>query len=194
MIGLERGTVRVAPYQPEWQRLFEDEAQLLRSVLRPSTTVEHVGSTAVEGMPAKPLIDLMVGVDDMRTAHELAPALERAAYNLGEVTDPRRPLAPVPYLLFVKGPDSRRTHHLRLSERFGPDWTDQLLCRDYLRTHPAAAREYAELKEALAAKHPGDRAAYRAGKDRCIRRLLELARTAAEGAARDARESQGGGR
>lgn len=194
MIGLERGTVRVAPYQPEWKRLFEDEARLLRAALGPSVPIEHVGSTAVEGMPAKPLIDLMAGVDDLHTAHQLAPVLEQVGYRLGEVADPGRPLGPAPYLLFVKGPESRRTHHLRLSERFAPDWTDQLLFRDYLRTHHSAAREYAELKQALAARYPHDRAAYRAGKDLCIRRLLRLARDAADDVARDAPESQGGRR
>ncbi len=174
MIGLERGKVRLVPYEPEWARLFEEEARLLLSALGDrALRIEHVGSTAVEGMDAKPLIDLMVGVEDLGAARELAPALERIGYAWR--TDRGSP----DHLLFVRGSESARTHYLKLSEPGSGYWTDTLLFRDYLRAHPEAAAEYAELKRELAGRYPEDRGAYTAGKERFIERILELAREGA---------------
>ncbi len=174
MIGLERGKVRLVPYESEWARLFEEEARLLHSTLGDrALRIEHVGSTAIEGMDAKPLIDLMIGVEDLEAVREIAPALERIGYEWRADQDSPD------HMLFVKGPESARTHYLKFSKPESAYWTNTLLFRDYLRAHPEAAAEYAKLKRELAGRHSEDRGAYTAGKEWFIRRILDLARAGA---------------
>jgi GrpB-like predicted nucleotidyltransferase (UPF0157 family) len=170
MIGLPRGTVQVVPYQAAWPRLFEDEAAHLRAALsEPALLIEHVGSTAIEGMVAKPIIDLMVAVASLEQAATLVPMMERLGYEYrGDGGAPER-------LFFAKGPPSRRTHHLSLAELTSAFWRETLLFRDYLRSHPAAAEAYRQLKHGLAAQHPSDRGAYTAGKEAFVKDILAAA-------------------
>src|SRR5438477_10037639 len=111
MLGLERGKVLVVPYRPGWKSAFRREAALLRSTSGGAVLgVEHIGSTAVEGMAAKPIIDLMCAVAGLDEARAFRPRLEALGYEY-------RPDETVPdRLFFAKGPRSRRTHHLSLSE------------------------------------------------------------------------------
>jgi GrpB-like predicted nucleotidyltransferase (UPF0157 family) len=172
MVGLGRGIVRLVPYRAEWKRLFEEEAARLRSVLGEKILrVEHVGSTAVEGMEAKPLIDMMAAVESLVDARGLEAALEGMGYeHRGDGGVGGR-------IFFAKGPRTRRTHHLSLTEPTGEHWRRSLLFRDYLRAHPEVAESYGELKRELARKYPEDRDSYTAGKDRFIERTIEAART-----------------
>lgn len=174
MVGLPRGTVRVVPYQPEWRSLFEAEAVLLRSVMGDAALgVEHVGSTAVEGLDAKPIIDLIVAVRDLREAEEWIPKLEAPGYEF-------RPDAGIPdRLFFAKGPRTWRTHHLSLAEPSSKFYTEHLLFRDYLRANPEAFEEYRALKHELARRYAGDRASYTEGKRAFVKRILTLAKAGA---------------
>lgn len=171
MIGLARGTVQVIPYQADWQHLFEDEAAKLRAALgEPELRIEHVGSTAIAGMDAKPIIDLMAAVPSLARAAGLVPVLEGLGYEYrGDGGTPGR-------LFFAKGPASRRTHHLSLAEPTSAFWRETLLFRDYLRAHPAAAEAYRRLKHELAAQHPSDRGAYTGGKAAFVRKILAKTR------------------
>ena len=82
MIGLSRGTVDVVPYALDWGPAFQDETLLLRQTLGPDAlALEHIGSTAIEGMPAKPIIDLMVAVDDLSTSKQLILLLADVGYD-----------------------------------------------------------------------------------------------------------------
>jgi len=178
-IGLERGRVRLAPHDPRWGDLFAEAAQAVRASLGARALgIEHVGSTAVPGLDAKPIIDLMVGLGDLRAAHAAVPVLEGIGYAYREAREYREGRSPAEYLILVKGPEANRTHHLRLNEYAGRDWTDQLLFRDHLRAHPEAAARYAALKLRLAAAFLEDRAAYGAGKEGLIREILAAARAA----------------
>lgn len=76
---------------------------------------------------------------------------------------------------FVKGAEEQRTHHLNFCELHGLFWTKHILFRDYLETHPDAAKQYRELKQALAAKFPNDRNAYTNGKQEFVHSILKLA-------------------
>src|ERR1043165_7658054 len=111
MIGLARGVVKLVPYQPEWPSLFKQEAVLLRSVLGDRALhIEHIGSTAIHGMSAKPVIDLMVAVAGLIEAKSFVPEVEALGYEFRpdeEVAD---------RLFFAKGLRSNRTHHLSLAE------------------------------------------------------------------------------
>ena len=82
MIGLKRGTVQLVSYQPVWKRLFEEEAARLHLALGSRCLqIEHIGSTAIEGMDATPIIDILVAVDGFKTANELVPALMKLGYT-----------------------------------------------------------------------------------------------------------------
>jgi len=174
MLGLERGKVLVVPYRPGWKSAFRREAALLRSTFGGAVLgVEHIGSTAVEGMAAKPIIDLMCAVAGLDGARAFRPRLEALGYEY-------RPDEAVPdRLFFAKGPRERRTHHLSLTEPGSTFYEEKLLFRDYLRTHASAAEEYRRLKAGLAGRHASDRASYTEGKRAFVERILALARSEA---------------
>ena len=171
MIGLKRGTVNVVSYQPVWRKLFEWEAARLRLALgNQIINIEHIGSTAIEGMDAKLIIDIIVALEILDKAGNLVPLVEALGYKYREDDNvPER-------IFFVKGPSSRRTHHLSLTEPTTGYWKAHILFRDYLLTHPEAAEEYKRLKRELAEQYPDDRDAYRAGKKEFIEKILQLAK------------------
>lgn len=169
-VGLPRGAVRVVPYRAEWKALFEEEAARLRALLgADALAIEHTGSTAVEGLDAKPVIDLLVGVRDLSGARGWIPRLEAEGYEF-------RPDTGVPdRLFFAKGARTLRTHHLSLAEPGSDFYRDHLLFRDYLRAHPAAREEYRALKHRLAREFADDRASYTEGKSDFVKNILRLA-------------------
>lgn len=169
MLGLAQGTVRLTEYQAEWVTHYEREAKVLSTALaRYLVHVEHVGSTAVPGLPAKPIIDLMGGLQRIEDVAACRPVLERLGYEyMGEYGIPDRHF-------FVKG--DPRTHHLHLVEVASSFWVDHLVFRDYLRCHPDTAAAYARLKQELAARHAGDREAYTDSKTAFISDVLAKAK------------------
>ncbi len=170
MIGLERGVVRVVPYTPEWVRLFEEEKARLEAVIGDYVLeIQHVGSTSIPGMIAKPIIDIAIAVRDFEEARVCIQPVERLGYEYrGELGIPRRHY-------FVKG--DPRTHHIHVNELGSRDWENQVLFRDYLIQHRELAEEYAELKRGLAERYPRDREAYLDGKASFVERVLEMARS-----------------
>lgn len=169
-LGLRKDAVRIHPYTPEWAALFEREATRLRAILGDRVqAIEHVGSTSVPGLNAKPIVDIMVGTGSLDDAYELIPTLEQHGYRY------LRRFHFVPRLFLVKGSAERGTHHLHLTPHGCPEWTKILLFRDELRAHSDVAAAYAALKLVLARDYPNDRDAYAAGKERFIGEILERA-------------------
>jgi len=173
--------VILAPYDPSWPDLYEAEARHLRSRFAPDLVprTEHIGSTAVPGMAAKPVIDLLVEVRSFEAAErEVRPSLERDGY-----TYIWRAEVEPGHIMFVKGygPDGYlpgvQIYHLHMAPADHPI-RERVLFRDYLRGHPEAAREYEDLKRALARLHPNDREAYTEGKTEWIAGIMSLARAA----------------
>jgi GrpB-like predicted nucleotidyltransferase (UPF0157 family) len=171
MIGLERGVVKLAPYTVEWRRCFEEEKVLLQAVIGQHVLdIQHVGSTSIPGMIAKPIIDIGVAVESFEEAKVCIQPIEQLGYEYrGERGIPRRHY-------FAKG--DPRTHHLHMNEIDSRDWENQVLFRDHLIQHPHLAEEYAALKVDLARRYPTDRDAYLDGKAPFIERALEMARAA----------------
>jgi GrpB-like predicted nucleotidyltransferase (UPF0157 family) len=167
VLGLDRTRVVVVPYDPCWPALFEQEAGRLRAAVGDDIlSIEHVGSTSIPGMDAKPILDLMAAVPSLAAAWDLLPSMRELGYE-------QRPDPEIPERLYlVRGPATRRTHHLSLAEPGSAFWRNQLRFRDLLRADQALAREYARLKRALAARHAGDRPAYAAAKAPFITALL----------------------
>ena len=163
--------LHIAPYDPLWPRLFEAERERVEAVLGAwAVAVEHVGSTAVPGLDAKPVVDLLVGLGCMGDAGRCVRPLVGVGYeHRGEAGIPGR-------LFFRKFRAGRRAYHLHLTVLGGKFWNEHLLFRDQLRAHPRTAAEYARLKHELAARAGDDRAAYTAAKGRFVRDVLERAK------------------
>jgi GrpB-like predicted nucleotidyltransferase (UPF0157 family) len=152
--------VEIVPYDPAWPGLFAVEADQLRAVLDLPQIVgiEHFGSTAVPGLAAKPIIDILIAVRSL--AHAKATMIE-PIMSLGYVYWSENPKAD--RMFFVKGMPpygERRTHHVHITEPDGEMWQRRLAFRDYLRGNPEEARRYEVLKRDLAARYPADREQY----------------------------------
>lgn len=160
--------VEVVAYDPAWPERFAAERRALVNVLAERVgTIEHVGSTAVPGLAAKPTIDLMVGVETLDVGPAVVEPLKGLGYNyLGEFGLPWRHF-------FRKGLPP--THHVHWVRRGADFWTKQIVFRDYLRAHPAVCAQYERLKRGLVAKFADNRAAYTAAKTDFILDLQEHA-------------------
>ena len=169
MLGLEEGQVKLHSYTAEWKRLFEAEKAQLEAVIGAYILdIQHIGSTSIPGLAAKPIIDLGVGVKGFEDAAICIEPLEQLGYEYkGEMGIPGRHF-------ICKGKPT--THHLHINEVTSLDWQQTILFRDYLLSHPDLAQEYAVLKMGLAQKFPADREAYLAGKASLIERVLQLAK------------------
>jgi GrpB-like predicted nucleotidyltransferase (UPF0157 family) len=159
--------VRIVPYDPSWPDRFEEERERLDAAIGEWVVggIHHVGSTAVPGLAAKPVIDILAGVRDLESSRACFDPLERLSYLYA-------PYRADQMHWFCKPNPSRRTHHLHLvpvgSERF----RDELALRDHLRAHPETASEYAALKRRLASQFEHDREAYTAAKATFIENVL----------------------
>lgn len=175
-----REVVAIAPYDPSWPEVFRKEKEHLLSCLPDDLIrrVEHFGSTAVAGMAAKPIVDMLVEVVDLEaTRDRIAPVLQSQGYDYfwrpthGDDGGPF-------YAWFIKrdAETGVRTHHIHMVERdFAEHW-DRLFFRDYLIDQPEVAREYERLKARLASASPRDRVAYTRGKTEFVVEVTERAK------------------
>jgi len=170
-----REEISIAPYDPEWPNLYENEAVSLRGKLPQSVVIkiEHFGSTAVPGLAAKPVIDLLVQVSSLEeTREQIVPILAAEGYDYFWRTD----VSPA-YAWFIKrDSEGKRTHHIHMVEADSKLW-ERLYFRDYLREFPEEAKRYAELKQFLSEKYPNDRVAYTEGKAEYVRAITERAKS-----------------
>jgi GrpB-like predicted nucleotidyltransferase (UPF0157 family) len=168
------GAIVVQDYDPQWPALFEEERTRLQQVLGVmAVVIEHVGSTAVVGLAAKPIIDVLVGVRSLAEAHAACPPLLQP---LGYVYVAEAEVWLPDELLFRKGPPGPWTHHVHVMEPTSTRWEEFVLVRDYLRRHPEVARAYGDLKKALALVFGDDIAGFRAAKAPFVQRVLANAR------------------
>ncbi len=170
MIGLQRGSVKLVPYSSEWQSLFADEERVLSASIGTYVLdIQHVGSTAIPGLEAKPIIDIAVAVWRLEDVEKRIKPLERLGYEYkAEKGHPGR-------FFFAKGDPSRRTHYVHMVEWNSDSWRKLLVFRDYLRQHKGADEEYARLKRGLARKSQGNRDFYTPGKAEFIESASRMA-------------------
>lgn len=169
-LGLESGVVRVVDYDPAWPMLFATESERLRTACPLPLRIEHMGSTAIPGLSAKPVLDILAGHPAGIAALEYVPCLESAGYV-------HRGDRGIPDHQFFRRGDPR-AYHIHLVAEDGGLWQDYLGFRDYLRANPEAARGYAELKQRLAVEFPRDREAYIQGKAAFVAEILRWSRGA----------------
>ena len=165
---MNEALIEIAEYDPRWVEAFQFERQVLCDTLAPWLVgmPEHIGSTAVPGLAAKPIIDIMAPVRSLEDSR----AAIAAAAGVGYVYFPYLPKV---MHWFCKPSPSKRTHHLHLVPMASPLWIERLAFRDALRVDAHLRTEYRDLKLALAAKYRDDRDGYTDAKAPFIRRVLK---------------------
>lgn len=168
----EVAPVLIVDYDPEWPALFERELALLEDAFAGAdAVVEHVGSTAVPGLAAKPIVDIMLGVLDLAEVESRIDALAERGYHYVPEYE-----AQLPERRYFRKPHDRpRRYHLHAVVREGDFWRRHLIFRDHLRRHAEVAVAYGVLKRRLAAKYGADRHAYAEAKSPFIEATLVAA-------------------
>jgi GrpB-like predicted nucleotidyltransferase (UPF0157 family) len=161
--------IQIVAYDSAWPARFETEKRLLERAIRPWIIgeVHHVGSTAVPSLAAKPVIDILVGVESLTGSEACFNQLAAISYQYA-------PYRPDEMHWFCKPSPAHRTHHLHLVPVGSRRFDDELAFRDALRKRPDLAERYAELKSNLATKHRDDREAYTKSKGQFIADVLRL--------------------
>jgi GrpB-like predicted nucleotidyltransferase (UPF0157 family) len=165
-LGLERGIVRLVPYDSGWPTLFAAELDRIQAVAGADLhlAIEHVGSTAIPGLAAKPILDLLGGYPRGADVSVYIDALSRSGYvHRGEQGIPGRQF-------FRRG--EPRAYHFHMAEKNGTFWREHLAFRDALRSQPELRDAYAALKLQLAEKYQYDREAYINGKTEFVRTVV----------------------
>jgi GrpB-like predicted nucleotidyltransferase (UPF0157 family) len=169
--------IRIVEYDPAWAALFDGESARLTAAIGPwVSAIEHIGSTAVPGLAAKPCIDIMVGLRTLDDAvHCIEPVTGLGYDYVPEYEDV------MPYRRYFKrtappGHLYHHSHHIHMAATSHPFWARHLDFRDYLRAHPDQAAAYAALKRDLAAHFGDDHAGYTDAKTEFITALEAQAR------------------
>jgi GrpB-like predicted nucleotidyltransferase (UPF0157 family) len=175
--------IRMVESNPRWPSQANVELRRIAHGLGPlATRLEHIGSTAVPGLYAKPILDLLVSVAALEPHRRYVEPLERLGYLF--VPDPDSP----DRRFFARPPERPRSHHVHVCAAGSHCELRHIAVRDFLRTHPDHAASYATLKRELVRRHAGDRPAYIAGKDSHVgeleARALEWAKQRARHGAR----------
>lgn len=162
--------ISIVPYNPAWLTLFEQEAQKIRGVFLQSYDIEHIGSTSVPGLDAKPIIDIMLGFETL-DAPRIIERMESIGYKHWK-EDTFQHVR----LMFTKWSEdmTKRLVNVHATVKGGKFWNEQLRFRNKLREDQVLIREYADLKKDLARKYESDPDAYTAAKTEFIKKVLAL--------------------
>ncbi len=167
-----RDEIVILPYSDEWIPIFEREKKRLSKALGSQiASIEHIGSTAVPGLSAKPVIDMVVGVRSMKEADALLPVFE----DLGYLTsiEFNKTLQDERFLMKLNDHGTARTHHVHIIPYQGPNWKKRIAFRDLLRSNAVLAEEYCALKIMLSEKFKYDRENYTQAKTHFIEEALQ---------------------
>jgi len=170
IVTLNAERIRLVSYEPCWRVMFLEEMRVLREKLGGwPKSIDHVGSTSVPGLIAKPIIDILIGVDDLKEVENYDLQLSGLGYNYYPEFERQLPARK----LFIKRQNQReRSHHLQFVCHQTDFWWQHLRFAQILQTDPAVTRRYAALKQANAKLYATDRAAYTAAKTEFIRKCL----------------------
>ncbi len=172
-----KAPIAIVDYDPRWPRFYDEEKTNILRVIGPMVVgIEHTGSTAVPGLAAKPIIDILVGVQHLSDATWCIQPLRTLRYEYVQELEKLIPERRYFRKGNVQGMEQGSTHHLHMVEAGGDFWERQLLFRDYLRAHPEEARRYADLKKTLAARFSSDRERYTSSKADYIQEIVARAK------------------
>lgn len=163
----DKEIIELSPYQAEWETSFQTESEKLRHSLNETLIeIHHIGSTAIPGMMAKPIIDILPVVKNIQDVDHLTSSLEALGYEAkGEFGIPGR-------RFFTKKINNKRAYNVHIFEKGHADIERHLCFRDYMRTHPEEADTYSNLKKELVKKSPDDMEKYCWGKEDFVK-LME---------------------
>ena len=163
--------IEVVPYNILWQTLYEAEAQKITNALGSEVFgIHHIGSTAIPGIMAKPIIDIMVVVHNIMKISDYINTMIDLGYEpLGENGIPGRQF-------FIKNTEGIRSQHIHVYQVGHKEIQRHLHFRDYLRAHPEDALVYSKLKEELAKTYRNDPQGYTNGKDEFVEKIDERAK------------------
>jgi len=169
------GEIEVVPYDPEWPDRFERERSRIREAVDPRDVVriEHIGSTAVPGLAAKPIIDILIVVPDRTAARTCRDRVETIEYEFFEERTEREW-----WLQLGNWPQTGQRYNLSVRPAETDGWRRNLLLREYLRDHSEARDEYERVKRSAAAEHADDAVAYTKAKSAVVESILDRARAA----------------
>lgn len=167
-MGLKVGEVRVEKWNPCWQEDFKVEKQNLLDVFGPlAIDIQHIGSTSVQDLDAKPIIDIAVGLEDLSDFEKVRQIFyQLPQYSIKVDNDPGE-------ILIRKGPENNRTHFVHVMKYGDQRMNDSLKFRDILQHNSQLRDKYCKLKHQLADKYPNDRKTYTAHKAGFIEQVLK---------------------
>jgi len=168
-MGLKMGTVKLEEYNPKWKDMFDEEKTNLKEIFGDlAINIEHIGSTSIEGLSSKPIIDISVTLKSLNDFEKVKEYFEKEPYSVKEdsVIDEQ---------LVRKGPKDNITHLIHIMEESSARYKNTILFRDYIRNHIEILREYEQLKKDLAEKYADNRPMYTASKNDFIQKILKLA-------------------
>lgn len=164
--------VTVVEYDPRWPERYErEEERLLDAIGECVERIEHVGSTAVPGLAAKPIVDITATLADWDEADDCVGPVENLRYDYFPESAERDS----EWRYFERRPEDGQAFNLHLRPSGIDHLERNLRLRDYLREHPGAAREYEEIKREAAVEHPDDIEAYSEAKTEFIESVMEAA-------------------
>lgn len=170
MLGLHKSSVAVFPYDEQWPIEFEKEKRILSEILKDfNVEIEHVGSTSIPGLSAKPIIDIAIGVKDEETLFKIEPVMADAGYDILNDYETKGEI------LARKGPPECRTHYIHMQLIGSEYWDEFMYFKRYLLEHPKEIKKYESLKKKLSQKYAEERKKYTEGKNEYISSILKKA-------------------
>lgn len=168
-MGLKVGTVKLEKYNSNWVNEFNEEKEILSKVFGDiAIEIEHVGSTSIEGLSAKPIIDIAIAVNKLEDIEKVKIYFEKEPYSIKEdsVNDE---------ILVRKGSEDNRTHFIHIMELNSKRYQDTIIFRDYLKDNIDTLKAYEKLKKDLANKYSNNRKMYTTSKNEFIQKVIEKA-------------------
>jgi GrpB-like predicted nucleotidyltransferase (UPF0157 family) len=171
-MNLDAPAVVIVHYDPKWPALYEQERKLILKVLGSRVDgIEHIGSTAVQNLGSKNIIDIMAGASNIGKANECLPLLEKIGYfDVIPESDT------IDWYYCLGKNDQGQAYHLHLVRFESEHWKKHIIFRDFLRKNPQVSQQYYNLKKELAAKYGSDRLGYTEAKSAFIEPLIAKAK------------------
>ncbi len=170
-MALKRGIVELVEYDSNWKKEYENEEKLLKDVLgNRIIEIHHIGSTSIEGLKAKPVIDILIVINSLDEIPEIEKILKPYNYeNRGQQGVEDR-------FFFAKGPEDARSHYIHFVEPNSNTYYNQVYFKRYLIEHPEYIKKYCDLKQDLANKYADERPKYTQGKNEFITDVINKAK------------------
>jgi GrpB-like predicted nucleotidyltransferase (UPF0157 family) len=170
MLGLHKDKVELFSYNEAWKLEFEREKEILSNILKDNALdIQHIGSTAIPGLCAKPIIDVAVAVANLEKLKELIPLMLSSGYDVLDSIETKGEI------LARKGSSECRTHYIHIEVINSEYWKNHILFRDYLLKYPENIKLYEQIKQKFAADYKDDRKKYTEEKNAFIKNILKLA-------------------